>query len=262
MREGIRLYGRYVSISVRSTMEYKASFFLNAMGQFLVSFNVFLGILFLFQRFSAVAGFTYSQVLLCFSVFLMEFTLAESIARGFDTFSGMVRKGEFDRVMVRPRGLVFQVLGSRFELARIGRMLQAVVMFVYGVTNSGIHWNGAKVATVVFMLVGGTGLFFGIFLISASLCFFTMEGLEIMNIFTDGAREYGKYPVNVYGKRICQFCTFLVPYALVQYYPLLYLLGERTQWWWVFVPLLALLFLIPSGMLWRVGVRRYQSSGS
>lgn len=262
VRDTFHLYVHYVSIQVKSKMQYKASFFLSAMGQFLVSFNVFLGMLFLFMRFSAVAGFTYSQVLLCFSIFLMEFSLAECVGRGFDTFSTMVRKGEFDRVMVRPRGLVLQVLGSHFELTRFGRMLQALVMFVYGVTKSGIRWNGAKVMTVAFMLAGGTAVFFGIFLVYAALCFFTLEGLEVINIFTDGAREFGKYPVGIYGESILKFCTWVVPYALVQHYPLLYLLDYRTETWWSFVPLLASLFLIPCYGLWRLGVRRYQSAGS
>ena len=256
------LYFRYVSVHIRSMMEYKLSFFMTAVGQFLVSFNVFLGMFFLFQRFSSVSGFTYSQVLLCFSVFLMEFSLAECIARGFDTFSGMVRKGEFDRIMVRPRGLIFQVLASRFELTRLGRMLQALVMFWYGVSRSGIRWNGLKVVTVAFMLTGGTLMFCGLFLVYAALCFFTLEGLEVMNIFTDGAREFGKYPAGVYGKRILQFCTFVVPYGLVQYYPFLYLLDQRRGIVWVFVPLLAGFFLLPCYGLWRLGVRRYQSSGS
>lgn len=262
MGDRIRLYGHYVSIHVKSMMQYKSSFLLAVTGQFLVSFNVFLGMFFMFQRFSAVGGFTYSQVLLCFGIFLMEFSLAECIARGFDTFSSMVRKGEFDRVMVRPRGLVFQVLGSRFELTRIGRMLQALVMFVYGVKKSGICWDVPRAVTVVFMLAGGTALFFGIFLAGAALCFFTLESLEIINIFTDGAREFGKYPVGVYGKRILQLCTFAVPYALVQHYPLLFLLGKKNEVWWIFVPLLAFVFVIPCYGVWRIGVRRYQSTGS
>ena len=87
MRDGLRLYGHYVSIHIKSMMQYKSSFFLAVTGQFLVSFNVFLGMFFMFQRFSAVGGFTYSQVLLCFGIFLMEFSLAECVARGFDTFS-------------------------------------------------------------------------------------------------------------------------------------------------------------------------------
>lgn len=243
-------------------MQYKTSFLLTAIGQFLISFQVFLGIFFMFQRFSNVKGFTYSEVLLCFSIMLLEFSIAEMYARGFDQFSGMVRHGTFDRILVRPQNEILQVLGSKFELTRIGRMLQAIIMFIYGISKSEINWTVSKIFTVFFMLIGGTALFTGLFLIYAALCFFTLEGLEFMNVFTDGAKEYGKYPIGIYGKRMLQFTTFVIPYALVQYYPLLYLLGRKTNIFYVFLPLLAILFLIPCYLLWKWGVHRYQSSGS
>lgn len=262
MRHSIKLYFHYISINIRSMMQYKGSFLLTAIGQFLVSFNVFLGVFFMFQRFSNVKGFTFSEVLLCFSIMLLEFSFAEMYARGFDTFPSMVREGSFDRVLVRPQSEVLQVLGNKFELTRIGRMLQAVVMFVYGIIKSEVVWTPPKVVTVIFMLFGGTALFSGIFLIYAALCFFTLDGLEFMNVLTDGAREYGKYPIGVYGKRMLQITTFIIPYALVQYYPLLYLLGRRTSPVYIFLPLVAILFLIPCNLLWRFGVRHYKSSGS
>lgn len=260
--KSLRLYRHYVSVNIRSMMQYKTSFFLSAAGQFLVSFSVFLGIFFMFQRFSSVEGFTYSEVLLCFSIMLLEFSLAEMSARGFDAFSGMVRSGEFDRVLVRPRNEILQVLGSKFEITRIGRMLQAVVMFVYGIVKSGVEWDLSKAATVVFMLAGGTAVFAGLFIIYAALCFFTLEGLEFMNVFTDGAREFGKYPIGIYGEKMLLFATFVIPYALVQYYPLLYVLGHRTDRFLIFLPLLACWFLLPALMLWKFGVRHYKSSGS
>lgn len=258
----LKLYMHYISINIRCMMQYKVSFLLNVLGQFFVSFNVFLGVYFMFQRFSNVKGFTYSEVLLCFSVALMEFSLAEMTARGFDNFSGMVRTGSFDLVLARPRNEILQVLGSQFELTRIGRMLQAVVMFIYGINHCEVDWNVFKVITVIFMLIGGTALFSGLFLIYAALCFFTLEGLEVMNIFTDGAREYGKYPIGIYGKKMLIFTTFLIPYALVQYYPLLYVLGRTDNMWYIALPLAAILFLIPCYGLWRFGVRHYKSSGS
>ncbi|MCI9323770.1 MAG: hypothetical protein HFH81_11015 [Lachnospiraceae bacterium] len=196
MRRKIRLYRQYVSIVVRGMMQYKASFLLNSLGQFLVSFSVFLGIYFMFRRFHQVRGYSYSEVLLCYAIVLMEFSLAEMWARGFDTFSGLVRSGEFDRVLVRPQGEILQVLGSRFELTRLGRMSQAVVMLVYAFCTAEIHWTVGRVCTFLFMLVGGTAVFSGLFLIYAALCFFTLEGLEFMNVLTDGAREYGKYPLD------------------------------------------------------------------
>lgn len=262
LRRSAHLYRQYISMNVRSIMQYKASFILSVIGQFLVSFNVFLGVFFMFQRFSKVRGFSYHEVLLCFSLFLMGFSLAEMFARGFDSFSGMVRQGTFDRVLVRPVSPVLQVLGSKFELTRIGRMVQALVMFIYGVNVSGVHWTLSKIVTAVFMLIGGSALFTGIFMIYAALCFFTLEGLEFMNVFTDGAREYGKYPFGVYGKRMLQITTFVIPYALVQYYPFLYIIGRSTGSAYMFLPLAAVLFLLPCYVLWRIGVRRYQSSGS
>ena len=262
LRGAIRLYLHYISINIRCMMQYKTSFFLTALGQFLVSFTAFLGVFFMFQRFSRVEGFTYSEVLLCFAVMLLEFSLAEMFARGFDQFSGMVRSGEFDRVLVRPRNEIIQVLGSKFELTRFGRMLQAVVMFVYGIVQSDINWNLSKALTIVFMLIGGTAVFSALFLIYAALCFFTLEGLEFMNIFTDGAREFGKYPIGVYGEKALIFTTFFIPYALIQYYPLLYILGRRTGLIYMLLPLLACWFLVPALLFWKFGVRHYKSSGS
>ena len=183
-------------------------------------------------------------------------------ARGFDVFPDMVKNGTFDRVLVRPRNEILQVLGSKFELTRIGRMLQAVVMFFYGIMKSNVEWGFSKVLTVVFMLIGGTALFTGIFLIYAALCFFTLDGLEFMNVLTDGAREYGKYPVSIYGKRMLQFTTFVIPYALVQYYPLLYILDKSTNRFYIFLPLFAILFLLPCYCLWKFGIHKYTSSGS
>lgn len=259
---GIRLYVKYVSIILRSAMQYKMSFFLSAVGQFLVSFNVFLGIYFMFGRFHEVKGYSYSEVLLCFSVVLMEFSVAECFARGFDAFSGMVRQGEFDRIMVRPRSPVLQVLGSKFELTRIGRFAQALVMFVYGVGHCPAAWTWTRVLTVFLMVFGGVLLFCGIFMVYAALCFFTLEGLEFMNVLTDGAKEHGKYPFDVYGKRILQICTFVVPYALVQYFPLQYVLGRTDQWQLMFCPFGTVPFFLICYGVWRFGVRHYQSAGS
>lgn len=243
-------------------MQYKTSFFLTAVGQFLISFNVFLGIFFMFQRFSKVEGFTYNEVLLCYAVILLEFSLAEMVARGFDTFSGMVRSGDFDRILVRPQNEIIQVLGSKFELTRIGRMLQAVIMFVYGIMKSDVVWTFPKICTIVFMLIGGTAVFWALFLIYAALCFFTLDGLEFMNVFTDGAREFGKYPIGIYGKKMLLFTTFVIPYALIQYYPLLYILGRRGSIIYMLLPLAACWFFIPALLLWKFGVRHYKSSGS
>jgi len=243
-------------------MQYKTSFFLTMLGQFLVSFSTFLGMYFMFDRFHFVEGFTFSEVLLCFAAVLMAFSIAECFARGFDTFSRMIGNGEFDRILVRPRNEVFQVLASRLELSRMGRLLQSVAVLVYAIPASGVTWSADKVLTIFLMIICGALVFSGLFVIYAALCFFTTEGLEFMNILTDGGREFGAYPFSVYGKGVLKFLTFVVPLALFQYYPFLYLVGRTDNVLYMFLPLASLLFLIPCYALWRIGLRHYKSTGS
>jgi ABC-2 type transport system permease protein len=144
---------------LRSAMQYKTSFALNAVGQFMTSFSVFIGIYFMFRRFGSVSGYTFEEVLICYAAVLFSFTAAECFFRGFDAFPSVISNGEFDRAMVRPRPVMLQVLCSRIEFARIGRFLQAAVILVYAIPKSGVVWTPVKVVTLFLMCAGGTALF-------------------------------------------------------------------------------------------------------
>lgn len=258
----MRLYRKYFVMHLQALLAYKLSFVLTTLGQFFVSFNVFLGVYFMFDRFSTVKGYNFQETLLCFSILLLSFSLAECFFRGFDAFPSMISNGEFDRILVRPRSIILQVLESKIEFTRFGRMIQAIVMFSYGITASHLEWTVFKISLVISMLIGGVFLFASIFLLYASLCFFTLEGLEFMNVLTDGAREYSKYPVDIYGKGVLKFTTYVVPFALIQYYPFLYLINRTSDPRVIILPFAGFLFGIPCYLFWRFGLRHYQSTGS
>ena len=192
----------------------------------------------------------------------MAFSLAECFFRGFDTFSKVISNGEFDRVMLRPRNEMFQILASKVEITRLGRLLQAIVILIYAIFTCDVVWTADKILTLIIMITGGTVLFAGLFIIYASICFFTIEGLEFMNIFTDGGREYGKYPMSIYGDGVLKFFTYIIPLACVQYYPFMYLIGRTNNILYMFTPIAAFVFLIPCCIFWKIGVKHYKSTGS
>ena len=258
----MRLYWRYLSIHLRSQMQYRGSFFMLLLGQFLGSFSAFAGMYFLFSRFHQVEGFRLPEVMLCFSVVLTAFSLSECFARGFDRFPTMLGNGTFDRVLLRPRSPVFQVLGQQMDFSRLGKLLQAVLMLAYAVPFSGVVWTPGKMALLGFMILGGMAAFSGLFMIYAAVSFFTTEGLEFMNIFTDGGREFGAYPFAIYGNEVLRLLTFVVPLAMFQYYPLLVLLGRTQQLAYALTPAACLAFWVPCYGLWRIGLRHYKSTGS
>jgi ABC-2 type transport system permease protein len=260
--KSLKLYFMYISVILRSAMQYKLSFLLMIIGRFIVAFNGFLAIYFLFSRFKGIKGYSYGDILLCFSVIQMSFALAECIASGFATFSGIVKRGDFDRILLRPRSPILQVLGTKFEIGRIGPMISALIMLIIGIQNSHLNLIGLKVFALLLMVIGGTFLFTGLFMIGATSCFFAVEDTRFINLLTYGAKEHGKYPFDIYGKGIMRLCTYIIPYTLVQYYPLQYILGLSSRWYYAFYPLGAGVFVIACYVLWRFGMKHYESCGS
>lgn len=258
----MKLYVKYLGMLLKSQLQYRASFIMMTLGHFLIAFTAYLGVHFMMERFHSVGGFSLAEILLCFSVVLMAFSLAECFARGFDRFPVLIRSGQLDRILLRPRGVIFQVLTANADFSRLGRVLQAALMLAYGIGAGAVAWTGLKILCLVLMVIGGVGVFTALFVLYAGISFFTLEGLEFMNIFTDGSREFGKYPLAVYGEGVLKICTYVVPIALFQYWPLLYLVGRSDRVGLIFLPLLGYVFLLPCYGLFRYGLRKYQSTGS
>lgn len=257
----MKLYRKFLAMHFKSAMAYPSSFFLFCFGRLSVFVTTMLSTVFIVTRFDTVGGYTLPDVLLGYGVVLSGFSIAECFGRGFDHFATTMREASFDRLLVRPRGLVFQVICSDLRPGGLVSLLQGLMMIGYAVVTGSIVWTFGRICTLALMVIGSTVVFFGIFMIYATLCFFTLDGLEVMSILNHGLQEHGKYPFGVYGKGILMLLTFVVPIALTQHWPLQYLIGRAPAWYGL-LPVAALLFLIPCRLLWGFGVRHYHSTGS
>lgn len=261
----MRLFGKYMLILFKSQMQYRASFWLLTFGQFFIPFSLLAGVYFMFERFGQIKGWNFYEVGLCFAVIHMAFSISECFGRGFDTFSSLVRSGNFDRLLVRPRTTVLQVLGSNFEFTRAGRLLQSGTVMVWVLTHLAIHWDFLKIITLILMVVSGIFIFTGIFILAATLCFWTIQAIEVANIFTDGGREMAQYPLNIYQKWVIRFFTYVIPFGCANYIPLMYILGKTNgsnDVLYMLTPLIGIVFILPCLLIWQFGVRHYRSTGS
>lgn len=260
----MRLYFKYIGLLLKSQLQYRASFIMTIFTQFLTPFTAFAGIYLLFEHFGSIDGWNAYEVFLCFAVIGASFAVSTCFARGFDSFPNMVKNAGFDRVLVRPRGTIIQVLGSRFDIKRIGHLIQAVIVLIIAISGVNIQWGIIKILTLANMIIGGTCIFSGVYMLQATFAFWTVEGIEVANILTHGVKEYASYPLNILPKWITRFFTFAIPFACVNYLPLQFLLGQvdESQGFYMLLPLTGVVFIIPCLFAWRFGVRHYRSTGS
>jgi ABC-2 type transport system permease protein len=263
----IALYFRYIGVSIRGQLQYRASFVLFTVGIAILTGTEFLGVLALFHRFGQLRGWSLPEAAMFYGTIGVTFSIADSIARGFDVFGNMVKAGDFDRLLVRPRSTVVQLLGQELTLRRVGRFAQGAIVLAWAQAALHLHWTVGTALLLLAAIAGGACLFIGIVVLQATSAFWTTESLEVWNAFTYGGAFMSQYPATIYRPWFRQFFTYVIPLACVNYFPLMAVmgrgdpLGSSPIWQWL-APLAGGAFFAAAIQVWRIGVRHYRSTGS
>ena len=221
------------------------------------------------QRFDGLGGWTLGEIAFLYGIVESAFACMDIIFSGFDPgfFGRWIRLGTFDQLMLRPLNLTMQVLGSRFVLRRVGRLLQGMLIFVLALGMLDIQWTMYKVLFLPLVFLGMVAFFGGLFVIGATITFWTVESIEVINIFTYGGSEMISYPMHIYPDWLRNFFTYVIPAIFLNYYPALYFLDKPDPlglppWAPLMSPVVGFGMLSVALLFWRFGVRHYQSTGT
>lgn len=257
----MKLYFKALKMHLMSELEYKSSFIMSCISQTLSFFSYLLVIVSLFGRFALIDTFSLNEVLLCFAIIRFGFTFNETFARGIDKFDRLIVKGNFDLILLRPKNIILQILISEADFVKLSRLIEIVLILIYALIKLNVELTFTKVTTLILMLLSSIAIFFGIFLLAAAYCFITIQGLEVRNIFTNGGKEMAQYPISIFNKPFVIIFTVLIPYAFINYYPLLFFLGRTNNLLYAFSPLIVFIYLIPCFIAFNLGVKKYTSVG-
>lgn len=263
----IRLYGRYAAISLRAQLQYRVSFIMQSFGQFLITGLEFIAIWMLLNRFGQISGWTLPEIAFFYGMISITWSLADALGRGFDMFGNTVKYGEFDRILLRPRSTVLQLFGQELTVRRVGRLAQGTAVLVFAIGTLDIVWSADRIALFVFAIGGGMCLFLGLIILQATSAFWTTESLELWNAFTYGGVSMSQYPLAIYRPWFRRFFTFVIPLACINYFPGVAILGRpdplgTSPIFQRMAPLAGVVFLLICLQIWKIGVHRYQSTGS
>ena len=125
------VYLRFLEISVRSQMQYRMSFVMLTLAHLVTTAVEFIAILVLFDRFGSLKDWELGEVAFMYGLVNIAFSISDAATRGFDMFGTMVKSGEFDRLLIRPRSTALQLAGQELTLRRIGRLLQGLVILMW-----------------------------------------------------------------------------------------------------------------------------------
>ncbi|MFJ9795045.1 ABC transporter permease [Streptomyces sp. NPDC101145] len=265
---GLRAYGLIAAMWIRSTMTYRFSFAVTLLSNLAVNFFDFVVILMMFGHVRGLGGFAFGEVAFLYGTTSTAFGLADLVMGQVGKVGRRVRDGTFDTFLVRPVPVFAQVAADRFALRRLGRLLQGLLVLVWSlVVLEGVDWTVLKAAMVPLMVLTGALIFGSLMTAGAAFQFWAQDGAEVANSFTYGGNTLLQYPPSIFAGELVRGVVYVVPLAFVNWVPALYVLGREAPAglppWAAFAsPLVAAVCVALAGLLWRVGIRSYRSTGS
>ncbi len=267
MREYWRIYRALAGAYVRSRLQYRLSFWLGVLTTVSVDLVPLLLMGIIFTRFPSVYGWGWRDIALLYGLDQLSFGLSRCFSRQIDNFDNYIVTGDFDSFLVRPLPPLFHLLAARFEITELGRLCSGVVVLTVAARAAGVPFTAGNVAIALAAAVGGAMLLFSFLLMVATVSFWHTRSGKLQDMVQASGRAFAGYPLSIYPTGVRWFLTLALPLALVTYYPAQRLMGRNETG--ALPPVLSiaaipmgLLFLGLAGLVWRAGLRHYQSTGS
>lgn len=264
----INLAGVYTRTIMKSWFQYKVDAILRSLAVFLREATGIIVIYLSLLKFESLNGWDIYELLFLFSLLFVTYGILILFFTGLRDFGGTVRNGGFDRFILRPRGLLFQLIFSNADwFAAIGHGGLGIVLFVFSAGKVGIVWNGGTILYYIAAVIGGVLIQGAIFLFLASLNIYLLETNSLKELFYWNMRKFAGYPISIFHRAI-QFCMiYVVPFAFVNYFPSQYLLRKEDMAGYPAIcmyltPVVGVGMYLASYGFWRYSIRFYKSSGN
>lgn len=259
----LHLYRALISQFFKQIMQSKVDFLMGLFGFF---FTQIAGIIFLylvFEQIPDLKGWTLEQL-----IFIYGFA---QIPRGIDHLITdniwlvawrMVINGDFDRYMLRPMNVFFQVICEKLQPDALGELLVGFILFFVSLSKGILIIDAMHIAMFIVSIFAGAVIYTSIKLFFATIAFWVKQSGPFLQV-AYGMADFAKYPTEIYSRAIRFILTWVIPFAFVAYLPASYFLMAKSALTTIGVEvLIAVVFWIIAYSFFNYGISKYESAGN
>lgn len=264
----LHMIGVYTKTTMKAWFQYRVDAVLRSLAVFLRESTGIIVIWFTLLKFDNLNGWNIYEMLFLFSLLFLTYGILIIFFTGLRDFGDTVRNGNFDRFILRPRGLLFQIICVNSDwFAALGHGSLGIVLFILSAGKVGIVWNAVNIIYYFFAVTGGVLIQGAIFLIFASVNFFLIKTDSLKDLLYWNMRKFAGYPISIFHKAIQVLLMYVVPFAFVNYFPAQFLLRkpDMEQYPDIYIyltPIIGIVLYSLAYRFWKFSLKYYKSTGN
>ena len=191
MGDTIRLIGAYTKTIMKAWFQYRVDAVLRSLAVFLREATGIIVIYFTLLKFDTLNGWNLKEMLFLFSLLFLTYGIMILFFTGLRDLGYSVRDGSFDRFLLRPRGVLFQIIFVNADwFAAIGHGGLGIALFLISAGNVGIRWNVANVLYYLTSIIGGVLIQGAIFLFFGTLNIYLLKTDSLKELMYWNMRKF------------------------------------------------------------------------
>jgi ABC-2 type transport system permease protein len=256
------VYIRLISQHFKAVVEYQLNFVIMLLAGVFTHVPGLIFLWLIYARIPTIQGWSFGEVLFIYGMTFFTEGVTSLIIEGFWMLGQMVHRGELDRYLVRPVPLPVQILGSAVGLHGIGTTLIGAALIVQALTRAPVLWTPTRIAAALVLLISAIIIRCAIVIVPNAIVFWAPGVNSRVAVSVAQFGDFAKYPISIYGLGLQALVTLVVPFAFISFFPATYFFDkpDGTRWG-LMVPVVAMYSLIVTLVVWRRGLRRYESAG-
>lgn len=270
------IYLAFFKQQIQALIEYKMDFALGMVSLAFQQLSSFLVLFAVFTQIRSIGSYSFDEMLLFYGF--------SQILRGIDhiyndniwTIGWMrIRNGSFSQYLTRPLPILAQIIMERVQFDGFGELVLGLLVFVYARLRLQLVWSPAEWLAFLAFCIIGLAIYFAIKLACSAVAFWTVSSGELMTVVYE-VNTFTRYPLDIYKNAILRnLLIYFLPFAVVSYLPMVYFIRDsgfisatlgidfsHRSLLLLFAAAIAGLALTGAGLLWRLGLRRYNASGT
>jgi ABC-2 type transport system permease protein len=255
------LYLTYFRLLLKAWSHYRADFVISFAASALQNGATLVFLTGVFANIHQLEGWSFQELVLIWGLAVITTHLANGFLDVPHRINGYIQRGRLDQLLVRPPAPLFQIAGEGgVTLPALGPVCVGVVAILTVLPELQLPWWGMLYLPLA--IAGGVLAMFGAQLIVACLNFWFINAQSLLTMVT-WMYQFGQYPVSIFALPLRFLLTWVLPYAMMGFYPAAFLLrGGEYRVYGLLAPLVGVFFFGLSLLFWRVALRHYQSTGS
>jgi ABC-2 type transport system permease protein len=173
-----------------------------------------------------------------------------------------VKTGMVDKILTYPIKTRFYISVFKTNWTSLAILLNGIILMMYCFVKLGFYPNLHQVLLYFFFMTVSGWIIYCIQFIATTLVFWVTNAGAYLYI-TNTIDRLSRFPYEIYTKGVFFILfTFVIPIALISNVPTRALLGLFDLKFALYSILVALVLTILSDIIWRLGIKRYESASS